>query len=449
MISGLTLRNFKAFEFLAINLRPLTFILGPNNSGKSSIISPIRMLVQTMESYDQEVPLLLDGIMGDFGTYKDIVFGNHRGRVLEMSIDFELDKRRIPGANSGHATIDLSFKYRTKRREVILKSVRTSLGGKQLVRLEYSNDSDRLHITSIGNRVVPSALKSSLSRGLQLQHFLPFAHLSLHQDSRSESASLFQDRKTFELRRKTNIVTSRLREAFSLIEYVGAMRVPPSRTYLFTGEKRRRVGASGENAASLFVMDVGRSGRQKVKLLERTSDWLKSAGLAERLDVVPLSDRHYELRLTHPITKEKQNLSDVGYGNSQVIPVLAGGFNLPAKSTYLVEEPEIHLHPSAQAELGNFFFELYNSDVQSIVETHSEHVILRLQQFVADRQIPPDDIVFYYVRPDPDGHKVVTQLRLDEQGKFIDEWPGGFFPQKLEEAKRLSQIRFKHSTKST
>src|ERR1051326_8815411 len=89
MISGLTLRNFKAFEFLAINLRPLTFILGPNNSGKSSIISPSRMLVQTMESYDQEVPLLLDGIMGDFGTYKDIVFGNHRGRVLEMSIDFE------------------------------------------------------------------------------------------------------------------------------------------------------------------------------------------------------------------------------------------------------------------------------------------------------------------------------------------------------------------------
>jgi len=446
MISGLTLHNFKAFEHLAIKVRPLTFILGPNNSGKSSIISPLRLLVQTMESYDQEVPLLLDGVMGDFGTYRDIVYGNHRGRVLEISLDFELEKERIRGAESGDATVELAYKYRTKRREVILRNVRTSLGEKSLIRLEYSNDSERHLVTSIGNKSIPSALKSSISRGVVLQHFLPLAHLGLAGTERSEQASLFKDKEIYELKRLSNIVTTRLRQAFNNIEYIGAMRVPPSRTYLFTGEKRKRVGASGENAASLIVMDAGRSGKQKVRLGERTSAWLKQAGLAESLEVVPLTDRHYELRLTHPVTGERQNVSDVGYGNSQVIPVLVGGFNLAPRSTYLVEEPEIHLHPRAQAELGNFFFDIYRKGVQSIVETHSEYLVLRVQQFVADRKIPPSEIVFYYVRPDVEGTKVVTELRLDEDGKFVDDWPGGFFPEKLEEAKRLSRIRFKHST---
>ena len=331
MISGLNLHNFKAFEHLAIKVRPLTFILGPNNSGKSSIISPLRILVQTMESYDQEVPLLLDGVMGDFGTYKDIVYGNHRGRVLEISIDFELEKERIRGAESGDATVDLAFKYRTKRREVILRSVRTSLGDKSLIRLEYSNDSERHLVTSIGNKPIPSALKSSASRGVFLQHFLPFAPLGFVGTERSEQASLLEDKEIYELKRLSNLVTNRLRQAFNSIEYIGAMR-HPSRTYLFTGEKRKRVGASGENAASLIVMDAGRSGKQKLRLGERTSYWLKQAGLAESLEAVPLTDRHYELRLTHPVTREGQNVSDVGYGNSQVIPVLVGGFNLAPRS---------------------------------------------------------------------------------------------------------------------
>jgi predicted ATPase len=449
MITGMRLHNFKAFENLRVELRPLTFILGPNNSGKSSIISPLRILVQTMESYDQEVPLLLDGIMGDFGTYKDIVFGNHRGRVFEISLDFELGKERIRGADSGAATLDLVFKYRAKRRELILRNVRTSLSGKSLVKLDYSNDSGRLLVSSLGNKQVPASLKSTLSQGLQLQHFLPFSHLIPPGSERSENASLFQEKEMFELRRMTNIVTNRLRQAFNGIEYIGAMRVPPSRTYLFTGEKRKRVGASGENAASLIVMDAARSGKQRRKLRERTSEWLKRAGIAESLDVFPLSERHYELRITHPVTSEKQNISDVGYGNSQVIPVLVGGFNLTPPSTYLVEEPEIHLHPRAQAELGDFFFEIYQGGVQSIVETHSEYLVLRLQQFVADRKIPPSDIVFYYVCADTGGMKTVTELQLDDDGKFIGDWPGGFFPEKLDEAKRLSQIRFKHSIRKS
>src|SRR3569623_479299 len=102
-------------------------------------------------------------------------------------------------------------------------------------------------------------------------------------------------------------------------------------------------------------------------------DWLSAAGIASDVRIDPLSDRYYEIHIQHPVTKEYENYADVGYGNSQVIPVLVAGYGLDSNDTLLVEEPEIHLHPKAQAELGNFFVELLEKGVQSIVETHSEH----------------------------------------------------------------------------
>ena len=109
----------------------------------------------------------------------------------------------------------------------------------------------------------------------------------------------------------------------------------------------------------------------------------------------------------------------------------------------MIEQPEIHLHPRAQAELGRFFATLYQRSVQSIIETHSEHLILRLQQYVANGEISAADIVFYYVYA-KGGRKVVKRLSVDSLGRFVEEWPDGFFPERLEEAKNLARARFEH-----
>ena len=88
MISKIVLKNFKAFEEQAIDFRPITLFLGPNNSGKSSILAALRILVQTIESYDPQVPILLNGVMGDFGTYRDVVFDNNPRRHIHISVYF-------------------------------------------------------------------------------------------------------------------------------------------------------------------------------------------------------------------------------------------------------------------------------------------------------------------------------------------------------------------------
>lgn len=452
MISAICLHNFKAFDQLQMDLGPITLLLGPNNSGKSSIIASLRLLVQTIESYDPHVPLLLNGIMGDFGTYRDIVYGNHRGRPMEICISIQPARKRRepsspkdfwPSVEDDSIEITLGYKYRTKRRELILRNTEIKLNNSTLLATAYSADSERQLIEKVGEKVVPSPIKSSLARNLRMQNFLAqsiFVH-SATEGSKGGALREFLTKDVVENLRKTSRMAREMSRHLRLVDYLGAMRVPPSRTYLFTGERRRRVGASGKHAASILAMDSVRTGSRSLNVAGLVRNWLKKAGIASDLRVEPISDRHYEIRVQHPFTKEYQNLADVGYGNSQVLPVLVGGFNLEAGATYMVEEPEIHLHPRAQAELGDFSLELYRRGVQSIAETHSEYLVLRLQQYVASKDIPAEHIRVYYVYAEEE-QKKVKFLRMDSQGRFIDEWPEGFFPERLEEAKKLSKIRF-------
>lgn len=458
MLSELFLRNFKAFDELSASLKPITLFFGPNNSGKSSILASIRILVQTIESFDYQVPLLLNGVMGDFGTYRDIVHGNYRGRPIEVSLTLHPYGRILPPArleklrgnpqdfwyelqNTSYE-VKLAFKYRAKRREIILRDTELKENGTSLLSTKYSEDSERQIIEKVGNKPVPSPLKAVISRGLRMQNFLPRYYFPRATESEGTALSEFLTSELRQTSQQAVNIAGHISAQLHRVEYLGAMRAPPSRTYLFTGEKRRRIGATGENTANILAMDSVRSGSRSLNMVQRVSAWLSKANIASDVQIQPLSDRHYEIRVQHPLTKEYENIADVGYGNSQVIPVLVGGYNLePGRDVYMVEEPEIHLHPRAQAELGDFFLDLYQTGVQSIAETHSEYIILRLQQHIAKGLLPHDHVQIYYVYSDQEGKKLAP-LQLDQDGRFLAEWPEGFFPERLNEAKKLSRIRF-------
>ena len=124
---------------------------------------------------------------------------------------------------------------------------------------------------------------------------------------------------------------------------------------------------------------------------------------------------------------------DVGTGISQVIPVIVASL-LDKKQLVAIEQPELHVHPRIQAELGDLFIDAWQKKQnQFVLETHSEHLVLRLQRRVRENLISQDDIGVYYVSQAEDGQTRVSQLRLDEEGDFIDNWPGGFFPERLKE----------------
>ena len=133
---------------------------------------------------------------------------------------------------------------------------------------------------------------------------------------------------------------------------------------------------------------------------------------------------------------------DVGIGISQVLPVLVLAYGSQNK-LLAMEQPEIHLHPALQAELGDVFIEAALGDRQNtfILETHSEHLILRLMRRMREShqqketglpKLTPADVSVLYVEPDGT-RSIVREMPLNELGELVKSWPGGFFEEGLRE----------------
>lgn len=441
MINELFLSDFKAFHKEHIALKPLTVLIGENNSGKSSVLAAIRLLAQTAQHEDISVPLLLDGPFGDFGGYRDVVHGNHRGRPMTLGLTVPyLPRGQVLHREDRDArktiTLSCDFKYRLQRRETILRSVKLQADGETLISAVRSANSERLTLQSVAGLNVPPTMRSPASLGFRMNHFVPLVN-PLFTTSQSELARTLHERVRND--RSFRYAGQSITNALRSVDVIGAMREAPLRTYLHTGTVGSRIGVSGENWGSFVALEG--SGRERQTFMSDVRKWMRKAGIAQTLRAKWLSDRHYEIVVTHPVSGEEENISDVGRGTSQVLPVVIGGYRLRRGDTYLVEEPEIHLHPRAQAALGDYFLDLVaKNGVQAIVETHSEYLIMRLQQHVAAGRISPEDIIFYYLQATKDGKKLRT-LRMTDEAVFEDPIPGGFFPQRMQEASNLAKAR--------
>lgn len=123
MLERISATNYRSFQHFDISLAPITLFVGPNNSGKSSALSIIRLLSQTLESNDPNVRLLLNGAKGDFGTYKDLIHGGITRKHLEIKFSLRIDDRHMRLIPTDELiTYDLHYKYRSSLKEIILKS---------------------------------------------------------------------------------------------------------------------------------------------------------------------------------------------------------------------------------------------------------------------------------------------------------------------------------------
>jgi hypothetical protein len=212
---------------------------------------------------------------------------------------------------------------------------------------------------------------------------------------------------------------------------LGPFRKPPSRWYIFTGTTPRDVGYQGQLLPDLLFRNND--------LLNNTNDWLKKLDIGYEIKLHPLGgDRPsdlFELRLMdiRRKTPVEVGLSDVGFGISQILPLVVQ--SLAGEDQIItVEQPEVHIHPKLQADLGDLLIEAIKEPRrnQFIIETHSEHLALRLQRRVREKKLAPDQISIVYVSRGPNGAEV-HPLGLDDDGDFTDTFPGGFFPERLRE----------------
>ena len=135
-------------------------------------------------------------------------------------------------------------------------------------------------------------------------------------------------------------------------------------------------------------------------------------------------------------------ITDVGFGVSQLLPVLVLLYYVPEGSIVLLEQPEIHLHPAVQTGLADLIISVAKTrKVQVIVESHSEHLLRRFQLRVAEDKITPDDIKLYFCET-KSGASILNPLTVDIFGK-IENWPPNFFGNEFEEIANLQKAGLK------
>ena len=260
-----------------------------------------------------------------------------------------------------------------------------------------------------------------------------------------EEVEIFDNQINFasELVRVT--VDTLLSEAMCM-SYIGPFREDPKRIYRDTENDVRDVGAKGENLSTILL----RESENDDGLIDEISDWLKR-NYGYSLEISPASNGYFNILLVDK-NGIKSNIMDVGYGISQVLPIITQLI----RTTYvrnrtiikkrdeivLVEQPELHLHPAAQADLAELItFSIKEKDSQRIlVETHSEHLIRKLQVLIAQKKyITSDMVAVYSVEKTQDGQAVVTKMELNNEGRFLTKWPSGFFDKTHELASELRE----------
>jgi predicted ATPase len=239
------------------------------------------------------------------------------------------------------------------------------------------------------------------------------------------------------------------------LKYLGPLRDEPKALYpLATGTDPYDVGLRGEFTASVLDLHKNRpttyipssvfnSPELNLQPITRTLqesvvDWLQYLGVASNVETEDRGKLGHELRIVPLDLSTAQDLTHVGVGVSQVLPILVSCLLSSGDSTLIVEQPELHLHPLVQSLLGDFFLSMALLNKQCVIETHSEYLINRLRFRVASAS-PTNplthNVVLYFVEKKL-GSSNYRHIKINEYGAIL-QWPEGFFDQSQAEAEKI------------
>jgi predicted ATPase len=436
MLTNFRLKNFKSWVDTGdIRLAPITCFFGSNSSGKTSILQALLLLRQTAESPDRSAVLQLGGpgALVNLGDYTSLIYNHNHSNELGISIKWSLDdelKLIDPFAGRKSAVIvsskELGFSTTVTAQNGQGKSLRQRVEkieykvGTNTFSVEKRNLKDEYDLTA---SVDGFDFKRVQGRAWPLPP--PSKCYGFPDQVRAyyQNAGFLSD---LEL-----ALESQLRQIY----YLGPLRAYPERSYSWAGGQPSDMGRTGEQAidAILAARDRGVMispgyRKKKVSLEEYVAKWLKDIGLISSFSVSPVSEdsQIYQVKVRRVEGGPEVLITDVGFGVSQILPVIVLCFYAPEGSTIVLEQPEIHLHPSVQAGLADVLIDATKRrNVQLVIESHSEHFLRRLQRRVAEQSLRADEVALYFCTNAKEGSKI-NALSVDLFGN-ITNWPHDFF----------------------
>ena len=449
MLTRLRLENFKAWDDTGdVELKPITGFLGTNSSGKSSLIQSLLLLKQTAESSDRgEAFNFVDSrAYADMGDFASVAHGHQVDRAVSIALDWN-DERTLhvrddtedggPVAESSRLGFQVASRMETAgaRSRVTVDRMAYSVGGavfgmRQTAYRRYEVFSENANFEFVSGRerhwAVTSPVKCYGFPDRVRANYLNAEFLSDLEFALEE----------------------RLENTFHL----GPIRAYPQRTYMWAGSQPRDTGRAGEYAidALLAARERGRTfsrgvRRERANLEEYVAHWLRRIGLVHEFRVERIAEDSplYRVKVRKSRRAVETLIPDVGFGVSQILPALVLCFYAPEGSTVILEQPEIHLHPLAQSGLADALIDAYQKrGVQIIVESHSEHLLRRIQRRISEETISQDHVGMYFCSQDSGGASQIDRLELDEFGN-ISNWPENFFGDQFGEIAAMSEAGMK------
>ncbi len=365
MLTRLDLKYFKCFERLHLPLAELTLLTGTNASGKSSVLQALVLLHQTMQEHEWSNRLMLNGDSIKLGTVSDVVDKVHGRTTFEIGL---LDNDQ-----------EILWSFIGERSEMSM-AVDSVLINNVLTKLP-----DKLKFL----------LPTPVIRNLPL--------------------------------------VKRIRD----LSYITAERIGPREVYPLEDQQVASVvGPAGEHAISVLhwgrdkpVLDgliiEGVINKRLHQVEARMNQFFPGCGLdvqpIPNVNAVTVGLRTSEATGFHrPI--------HVGFGLTQVLPIIIAALSAAKEDILLIENPEVHLHPAGQALMGQFLAEVASAGVQVIIETHSDHVLNGVRRFVKSGRIKSEQLAIHFFRPNANSLDQVVSPQMDATGN-IDSWPDGFFDQ--------------------
>ena len=428
LLEQIAMRDFRCFHGEhSARLAPLTLVVGENSTGKTSLLALVRALWKV--AYNDQVPDFKEKPY-DLGSFSEIVHRRGGSATRIEQFEAELQARDANDADSTSSSLRVTFE---RKGTAPFPAVRHLSNDKGSMTVKQENGNLRVHTETRNGSSWDTNVEYRFPQTV-VTHLLPLSFAWVMRDpTQTEFVRPPQDIDEF-----MNEVLD-LRRDFQYPPFASApVRSKPHRTYDPSRPARDPEG----DYIPMYLADLARQHPREWKALrKKLVDFGTAAGLFDEIEIRSLGKhegqpfqievRKRGKRLSGPW----RNLVDVGYGVSQVLPLVTELMRPDTPPLILLQQPEVHLHPSAQAALGSLFCQLA-TDRQIIVETHSNFLLDRVRMDIRDGRAPlsPDDVsILYFERSEIDVD--IHSIRLDGQGNVIGAPPsyGQFF---MDEAAR-------------
>lgn len=406
-------------------LAPLTLLVGENSTGKSSFLALTRLAWDVAHGFGRidfnEDPFLL-GAFDQIAHFR----GGRAGRAKEFEVGLEsvLHTPVSEGDGAGAAR-----KFRTVAKfaqsgshPVIAEQSLQAEGFTLVARHEAGRPGLSFQVRSGEKRLTFSPDTSEIVRyqrdaPIDWMYLLYAVQRGPHRAPKGRTD--IEGFSPAELRRLEEVISVlRFTESPRPVAYA-PVRTKPQRTYNPVSDAPLPEGTHVPMVLARTFFEDKSEWRRLKEVLDRFG---KASGLFEGLEIKLLGKHEsdpFQIRIR--FAGPPMNLMDVGYGISQVLPILVDAIMAPAGQIYLLQQPEVHLHPHGQAELGSFLAELVsNQQKRFIVETHSDYLIDRIRMDIRDKRTkltPSDVAILFFERRDLDVQ--VHHMTIDESGNLL------------------------------